>query len=183
MATLPQRVPGPAPQSGANNGRGKKFVFILVLLLVMAGGGTATYLHFLNRVSSDDANVDGHITAVAPKISGNVAEVLVLDNQQVKAGQVLVRIDPRDFQAKVDQAKAALLQAESQSHSAHLQVPYTNETTQSGATAAEAQLADAEAELARARISLDEASSSDLAYAEANVRSRQASNDRAQADL
>ena len=62
---------------------------------------TAAYLHFQDRVSSDDANVDGHITAIAPKIGGNVVEVLVQDNQPVKAGDVLVRIDPRDFQAKV----------------------------------------------------------------------------------
>lgn len=187
MATLPQ--PQRAPEQTApaqpkpKSRRGIKIFVILVLLLAAATGGTATYLHFQNRVSSDDANVDGHITAVAPKISGNVAEVLVLDNQQVKAGQVLVKIDPRDFQAKVDQMKAALLEAESRSHAAQLQVPFTNDTTQSGATAAEAQLADAEAELARSRISLEQASSSDLAYAEANVRSKQASNDRAQADL
>ncbi|MEI9970759.1 MAG: biotin/lipoyl-binding protein [Ignavibacteriota bacterium] len=43
--------------------------------------------------------MDGHISAIAPKITGNVLEVAVLDNQQVKAGDVLVRIDPRDYQA------------------------------------------------------------------------------------
>ena len=58
-----------------------------------------SYLHFRDRVSSDDANVDGHISAIAPKITGNVIEVPVLDNQTVKAGDVLVRIDPRDYQA------------------------------------------------------------------------------------
>ena len=52
-----------------------------------------------------------HITAIAPKIPGNVLEVLVQDNQPVKAGDVLVRIDPRDYQARVDIARAALLQA------------------------------------------------------------------------
>ncbi len=187
MATLPQPqpqiAPEPAQKPQPKSGSSKKFIVILVLLLAVAAGGTAAYLHFLDRVSSDDATVDGHITAVAPKISGNVSEVLVNDNQQVKTGQVLVKIDPRDYQAKVDQAKAALLEAESQARAAQLQVPFTNATTQSGTAAAEAQLADVEADLARARISLDQASSSDLAYAQANVRSRQASNDRAQADL
>jgi membrane fusion protein (multidrug efflux system) len=134
-------------------------------------------------VSSDDAQVDGHITAIAPKIAGNVVDVLVNDNQPVKAGQVLVRIDPRDYQARVDMAKAALLQAESQLRSARVVVPWTNETTQSGESGASAQLADAQAELERARLVNEQSSGSDLAYAEANVRTKQASNDRAQADL
>ena len=161
--------------------RGK--IVAVLLLLIVAGAATAAYLHFQDRVSSDDANVDGHITAIAPKISGTVAEVQVLDNQPVKAGQVLVRIDPRDLQARVDMAKAAVLQAESQLRSAQVVVPWTNETTQSGTTAATAQLADTNAEVDRARIAYEQASGADLAYAEANVRSKQANDDRAQADL
>jgi len=159
-----------------------KIAAVLVLLIAV-GAAIAAYLHFQDRVSSDDANVDGHISAIAPKISGNVTEVLVLDNQPVKLGQVLVRIDPRDLQAKVDMAKAAVLQAESQLRSAQVVVPWTNETTQSGTTAAAAQLADTGAEVDRARIAYEQASGADLAYAEANVRSKQASDERARADL
>jgi len=183
MATQPKLGPEPAPEPKPAKGSRTRFFVMLVLLLAVAAGATAAYVHFQDRVSSDDANVDGHITPVAPKISGNVTDVLVLDNQAVKAGQVLVKIDPRDFQAKVDQTKAALLEAENKAHSAQLQVPFTNDTTQSQNTAASAQLADAEAELARARLGYEQASSSDLAYAQANVRAKQASNDRAQADL
>jgi membrane fusion protein (multidrug efflux system) len=183
MATQPKLGPEPASEpEPAKRSRTKVFV-MLFLLLAVAAGATAAYLHFQDRVSSDDANVDGHITPVAPKISGNVTDVLVLDNQAVKAGQVLVKIDPRDYQAKVAQAKAALLEAESKARAAQLQVPFTNDTTQSQNTAASAQLADAEAELARASMGYEQAASSDLAYAQANVRSKQASNDRAQADL
>jgi membrane fusion protein (multidrug efflux system) len=112
-----------------------------------------------------------------------VLEVLVTDNQEVKAGQPLVRIDPRDFQARVDIAKAELARAESQLRAARVAVPWTDATTRSGANGASAQLADATAELERARLSLDQASTSELAYAEANVRVKQANNDRAQADL
>src|SRR5690242_20666232 len=93
----------PRPRSRA------KYVAIFVLLAV-AAGGTAAYLHFQNRISTDDATVDGHIAAVSPKIAGEVVEVLVKDNQPVKAGDVLVRIDARDFQARVSQARAAVLQ-------------------------------------------------------------------------
>ncbi len=66
-------------------------------LVVLAGIGVYLWVHSLNRVSTDDAQVDGHIIPISPKIYGKVLEVLVDDNQQVKQGQVLVRIDPRDY--------------------------------------------------------------------------------------
>src|SRR3954469_7068321 len=159
-----------------------KFIVPVVLLVAVAGGVYA-YTHLQERVSSDDANVDGHISTVAPKINGNVTEVLVKDNQPVKAGDVLVRIDPRDYQAKMALARAALLQAESQSRSAQQVVPWTTETTQSAISAAHAQLAAATAEHDRAGLAFEQASSSELAFAEANVRARQAASERAQADL
>jgi membrane fusion protein, multidrug efflux system len=169
--------------SPPRTGTRTKIALLVVILLAAAGGAYAAYMHYRDQVSSDDAEVDGHVAAVAPKISGNVVEVLVDDNQEVKAGQVLVRIDPRDFQAKVDMAKAQLEHAESQLRAARVAVPWTSETTESGVAGSSAQLADAIAELERARLSFEQASGSDLAYAEANVRVKQASNERAQADL
>jgi len=158
--------------------------FVVAILLVVAvGAGLWAYFHFRDRVSTDDAEVDGHVSAIAPKIGGNVVDVLVKDNQPVKAGDVLVRIDPRDYQARVDQAKAALAESESKLRAAQVGVPWVDLTTESGATAASAGVGDAQAELDRARLVYEQASSSDLAYAEANVRARQANNDRAQADL
>ncbi len=156
---------------------------VVILLLIAVGVGLWAYFHYRNRVSTDDAEVDGHISAIAPKISGNVIDVLVNDNQPVKAGDVLVRIDPRDYQARVDQAKATLAEDESKLRAAQVGVPLTDLTTESGQTQSSAGVGDARAELDRARLSYEEASSSDLAYAEANVRARQANNDRAQADL
>ena len=70
-----------------------------------------------------------------------IADVLVDDNQPVKAGQVLVRIDPRDYQASADQAKAALALAESQAQAAQVGVPMTQETTRSYTSSADAQFA------------------------------------------
>jgi membrane fusion protein (multidrug efflux system) len=143
----------------------------------------ALLYYYHNRVSTDDAQVDGHITPVASKIYGNVAKVLVDDNQQVKAGQVLVRIDPGDYQAKVDQAKAALALAEGQARAADVGVPWTRETTASGTSGAEAQLAAAQAEFEEKEAAYQQASTADLAYARANMDAKQASFDRAQADL
>jgi len=150
-----------------------------VLVLVVAG----LFVHYHNRISTDDAEVDGHIVPIASKIYGNVSDVLVVDNEQVKAGQVLVRIDPRDNQARLDLAKAALELAEAQARAAGVGVPLTQETTQSITTGADAQLKAAQANSDRARFSFEKDSIAELAVARANVAARQASQDRAQADL
>jgi membrane fusion protein (multidrug efflux system) len=150
---------------------------------VVAAAVIALIVHYHNRISTDDAQVDGHIVPIASKIYGNVAQVLVDDNQHVQAGQVLVRIDPRDYQAKDDQAKAAVALAEAQLRGADVGVPLTAQTTKSGTTGAEAQLSAAEADYERSKVAYDAASTADLAYARANVAAKQASYDRAQADL
>jgi len=175
---------GPA-QNNRSKRRGLKLsVLLLGAALILAAAGYEIYSRFFkDRVSSDDAQVDGHIVSIAPRIQGTVLEVLVKDNQPVKAGEVLARIDPRDYQVKVDQMRAALLEAESDLRSAQAEVPWTNETTQSGESAASALLSDREAEFERARIAYEEASGSDLSYARANIGAKEASNDRAQADL
>jgi membrane fusion protein (multidrug efflux system) len=175
---LASAAPVRAPRSSSR----VKMVAAVVLLALAAAGGY-TWRHYRDRVSSDDAQVDGHIDAISSKVPGNVTEVLVGDNRPVKAGDVLVRIDPRDYQAKVDIAKAAVLQARNQLETARTVVPLTNETTESGTSLAGAQLADATAELERSRLAYDQASTSDVAAADAAVQARQANNDRAQADL
>jgi membrane fusion protein (multidrug efflux system) len=58
--------------------------------------------------NTDDAYVGGNVTAIAPHVGGFIAEVLVTDNQLVKAGQILVRLDQRDFQAALDHATAVV---------------------------------------------------------------------------
>jgi len=160
------------------------------LWIMASGGALATLavlalliLHYRDRQSTDDAQVDGHIVTIAPKISGNVAEVLVTDNQEVKAGQVLVKIDARDYQARVDQAQASLDLAMSQARAAETGVPLTAETTLSGTAGAEAQVANAEAEYERARLAFEQANTAGLAYAMANVEKQKATFDRARADL
>lgn len=152
-------------------------------LAVLAGIGVYLWVHSLNRVSTDDAQVDGHIIPISPKIYGKVLEVLVDDNRQVKQGQVLVRIDPRDYQAKVDQAQAAVAVAESQAQGANAGVPLTRDTTGSSVTAAEAQLAAARADYDQAKVESERASTADIAVARANVETAQATADHAQADL
>ena len=127
--------------------------------------------------------VDGHIVPIACRIYGTVAAVLIHDNEAVKEGQVLVRIDPRDYQARVDQAKAALALAEARARAADVGVPLTRETTDSTTSGADAQLAAAQANYDKANFTYEKDSTAELAYARANVAAQQANNDRAQADL
>src|SRR2546429_7165884 len=144
---------------------------------------TGLFFYYHNRETTDDAQVDGHITPMASKVYGRVEQVLVDDNQEVKAGQVLVKIDPRDYQAAVDQAKAALLLAESEAKSAGGDVPRTRENVLSGTTSADAQLLGAQADLARAQTTYEQAQTADLAWATANVEKSLANAELAKADL
>src|SRR3989440_11022839 len=157
-------------------------------LLIGGGGvrlaavfGRLGYYH--NRETPDDAQVDGHITPMASKVYGRVAQVLVEDNQPVKGGQVLVKIDARDYQAALDQAKASLALAESEARSAGVDVPRTRENVASGNSSADAQLLGAQADLARAQATYEQAQTADLAWAQANVEKSRANAELAKADL
>jgi membrane fusion protein (multidrug efflux system) len=152
-------------------------------LLVIIAAGLFLWVRSWNHVSTDDAQVDGHIVPVSSKIYSNVVEVLVNDNQPVKQGQVLVRLDPRDYQAKVDQAKAAVAVAASQAQGASVGVPLIRETTQSGTSSAEAELGAVQADYEQAQADYEKASNADVALERSNVRTAQATSDRAKADL
>ena len=78
------------------------------LTIAGIGYGAFTMFHSFTHETTDDAFIDVHFVSVAPKIAGRVSVVHVDDNQLVKKGDVLVEIDPRDFQVALAQAKANL---------------------------------------------------------------------------
>ncbi|HZC66810.1 MAG TPA: HlyD family secretion protein [Candidatus Dormibacteraeota bacterium] len=179
---LDEEVPPPPPApKGLANPRVRKMLIAggIVVLAVVA----ALLLYYRNRESTDDAQVDGHITPIAAKISGRVQDVLVNDNEAVKAGQVLLKIDPRDYQAAVDQAQAALDVAESDAVSAGADVPRTKTDVASGNSSAGAQLLAAEAQLIQAQTMYDQAQTADLAYAQDNIDKSHANAEFAKADV
>src|SRR6185437_7407665 len=102
-----------------------KWVIILVVLAVLIIGGYFLWQYFSSYESTDDAQVDGHIDAVSSRISGTVTAVYVENNQMVQAGQPLVDLDPRDYQVALEQAKAAVGEAQSQVTVAHHSIPIT----------------------------------------------------------
>ncbi len=171
----------------SRNGRkGRSMMKIVALLtgcLLLTIAGVMWYVAVADEVTTDDAQVDGRIVPIASKIPGNIVEVLVQDNQQVRAGDLLVRIDARDYQVKVDLAKAALALAENHSLGAGVGIPLTGATVESQIAGARAQLLAAQAEAERARNGLERASTSELAFAQANFEAGKAAYERAQSDL
>jgi multidrug efflux pump subunit AcrA (membrane-fusion protein) len=79
-----------------------------VIAGVFAGADYGRYYWTTGRflVTTDDAYVDVHSAMISPKVSGYISDVPVNDNQAVKAGQVIARIDPRDYETALDQARA-----------------------------------------------------------------------------
>jgi len=179
----------PRPETQKLDLRPDSLVSSKLRLRLIVGGGIllaallGLYLYFHNRESTDDGQIDGHITPIAAKIYGRVGKVQVKDNQPVKAGQVLVQLDPADYQAALDQAKAALALAEGEARSAGVDVPRTTEDTASGTSSAQAQLAMAQADLMRAQATYEQSQTADLAYAQANIEKSRANAQLGQADL
>lgn len=176
------RQAAPEPERRSRRQFNRKLAIFGGLLLIVAAG-VLLWVRSWNHVSTDDAQVDGHIVPVSSKIYSNIVDVLVNDNQQVKQGQVLVRLDPKDYQAKADQLRAAVAVAESQAQGANVGVPLIRDTTQSTTSSAEAELGAIQADYEQAKADYDKASIADVAYARSNVVTAQATYDRAQADL
>ena len=114
------------------------------LLLGALGYGAYLWYYWQTRVSTDDAYVTAHVAPLGARISGTVVEVRVNDNQDVKAGDVLVRLDPKDYEVALAQARAAADSANADLENALVNVPLTDETTRSLVQQAEAAAAGAE---------------------------------------
>ena len=177
----PHNLPGPDSEDFHKTRRLWKF--ILLLAGVCAVVVLVAILISYGRVSTDDAQVDAHITAVSPRVPGYVERLFVNDNQPIKQGDNLVEIDPRDYHAGVAQAQAAYDTAVARARTARLEIGLTRDATSSSVEGALAAKAAAEAGLLRTKTSLEETATAALKAAEANVQAKLASNRRAQADL
>jgi membrane fusion protein, multidrug efflux system len=162
----------------------KRLLALGVLGLVLLGAIVyAAYLwHYSStHVSTDDAFIAGHIAAVSPRISGTTIDVQATDNQDVKAGDVLVRLDPRDYAVAVAQAQAAVEATKGDLENAVANVPLTDETTRSVLEEANASLA-ASGHARQATEHDLEQRRNDLSAKQAAVKAAQAAVRAAQAD-
>ena len=132
----------------------------LAVLVLVIGGGVYFFLT-RGQESTDDAQVDAHVTPIAAQVGGSVAKVSVADNQQVEAGAELVMIDPRDYEIALKRAQASLADARAEAAAAHAtgQITSTTATSQvssaqGGVSQAESGISEAEhgVEVARARL-------------------------------
>jgi membrane fusion protein (multidrug efflux system) len=148
-----------ATESG--NGKTRMRIIALGVAAVLATGGYVGWRALAPREGTDDAQVSGHVSPVATRVGGTVVAIKVADNQAVKAGDVLVELDPRDYQLAVARAEADLAAAEAASRAARSDVPITTSTAKSGLQVAEAastnadaglQAADREVEASRAKV-------------------------------
>jgi len=131
---------------------------------------------------TDDAQVSGHVSPAATRVGGTVATIAVVDNQMVKAGDVLVELDPRDYQLAVTRAEADLAIAEAAARAAHTDVPITSASATSGQQVADAAAGNADAGLVAAEREVD-AAQAKTASAQARLVEAQARHTRAQQDL
>jgi len=130
----------------------------LIALPVVILAGLGLWLHSRHKESTDDAQVDGRMVAIASRVQGTVSELKVKDNERVQKGQILLSLEDQDYRAALDKAKAELAEAEARM----------------SASGADTQAAQETYEAAR---------NAEVAVAEANVAARTASRTKAQADL
>ena len=152
-----EATPAPAVKEPffRRNPRAKLVIGLIALLLIV--GGVLYWLHARVREETDDAQIEGDVVPVAGRIYGTVNSVNVNDNQAVKKGDVLVQLDPRDYQVAVDKAAADLADAQASAHAARTGVPISSTTTSSQVQIAEANLNASQKEVQSAQAGLRQA--------------------------
>lgn len=177
-----------------SKGKGKKPLGLILAGLgvgaVVAGGLGYRYWQFAStHEETDNATVAGHIHQVSSKIPGTVSQVLVDDNQLVREGQLLVKLDPRDYQNKVQQADAALLAAQRQAQAAQANIALASQTTTAKTAQAQGDVSGALAAISTAQAQVEEAKAgipaaqADVAQASAGIPAAQAQVAQANANL
>lgn len=173
--------------------------FLLALgiaLIVGAVVGIRYWLHARSHESTDDAFIEGHVVQVSPKVSGHIVKLYVTDNQEVKEGDLIAEIDPRDYQAKLEQARAALDAALARQREAQVSVALVRASTRANIQQASAivQRARTEVETSRAAAAAEQrrvaqaraavaTAEANLAQARAQVAAAEAEATRANADV
>ena len=128
-------------------GRSRLLLMAGAVLLIAVVAGVWVWLS-AGKQSTDDAQVDGHITQLATRVGGTIVKVAVVDNQHVDAGTVVAQLDPRDYQVAVDRARAELTDAEAAAAAAGTGVPMAEVSTRSDTRQATGGVEEAEAGIA-----------------------------------
>jgi membrane fusion protein (multidrug efflux system) len=145
-----ETIPPPPPRK---RGRKQKVLLAGIAGLVVLIAVIFFYFLFIAPYeSTDDAFIDGYVTLISSRVPGQVTRLVITDNQEVKEGDVLVEIDPRDYEASLSLARADLAAAHSQSDQSLAQVKVSEAKVaqaQAAVTAAEAEAQRANDDLKR----------------------------------
>jgi membrane fusion protein (multidrug efflux system) len=128
-----------------------------VLMLAAAAVAGVLYVTRLGKEKTDDAQVEAHVSSVSAQVAGQVKRVAVVDNQEVKAGDVLVELDDRDQQAKLAAARADLGEANAQLRLAQTQLALTDKTAKANLAVAQGAIAQAAAVTGNTAAQIDQA--------------------------
>jgi membrane fusion protein, multidrug efflux system len=160
-------------RSALSNPRVRLGLIIAAVVIIVVG--VLGWRYFTSYESTDDAQIDGHINSISPRVSGHVVKLNVQDNQYVAAGSVLVEIDPTDYQVAVERAKADYADAVAAAQAARVNVPITSVSTTGQVSAAQADVTNAQAGIA--------AATQQYQAAKAQLLEAQANSTKAQSDL
>jgi len=141
-----EKFTGSPPGQGAAQKRRRQMLAAAAALVVALAAGVYYFRFVLPYESTDNAFIEGNVIPMASQVPGRVAELLVKDNQAVKQGDVLLKIDPRDYETSLAQARADLAAASSRVEQAKAQV----NASQAKVTQAQATVVAADAESQRA---------------------------------
>jgi membrane fusion protein (multidrug efflux system) len=139
------------------------------LAIAALAAASVAFVTGRGKETTDDAQVEGHVVSVAPRLAGQVARVLVKDNQSVREGDVLVELDDRDYAARLAAARADLAAVKAQLHAAETQLAVVTRSADSDLIVARAGVAQASAVHGSSRAAIDQARA-DVAAAEARQR-------------
>jgi len=160
----------------------KRLPLIIAAVVVLILGVGAWLWLTAGRESTDDAQVEAHVTPIAARVGGTILQVPAPDNQQVEAGALLAQIDPRDYELALSRAQAELANAQAELAVAQANVPITSATATSSVSNARGGLAQAEAGISEAEQGL-EAARARLTTAQAKVREQEANAAKAARDV
>ena len=138
----------------------KKSIFVITGIAIAALAGTMGYRwwnYATTHESTDDAYVTGYIHPISSRIAGTVIHVEVADNQEVKQGQTLVELDPKDYQVTVQQAQAALENAKQQAGAAQATINLASQTAQANTTEAQGAVGNAIASITSSQAAVNQA--------------------------
>ncbi|MGE3179221.1 MAG: biotin/lipoyl-binding protein, partial [Vicinamibacterales bacterium] len=138
--------------------RGRRAFLVLGALLLVVLGGLGVYAYLTGgQQDTDDAMVEADVVAVTARVSGLVAEILVRDNQTVKRGDPVLRLDDADLQVQLAQATAELETARAQAAAAHAQEQVVAATARGQLQGAQAQVSSSTASVQMAHAQLEAA--------------------------